>query len=226
MRECRTPEASAKGGPSTDLHPPIKKPPFGGLFIGGQRGISNPRTAFTVTHFPGVRLQPLGHLSALEPREIYCPGLPASGLEMPRFPGGCLVLGRGSRVQAGAGCGNAKSSIASGDLPLTHHHLVGAKGRRCSTSASKCARAMICSAGLAARACCTICPASKPSGMATNRSSRARDIGGGQHRPSTRHCRRYAPPARRSRSPDRAFLDHQERRAALQAIGDQLPTRP
>ena len=24
---------------------------------------SNPRTAFTVTHFPGVRLQPLGHLS-------------------------------------------------------------------------------------------------------------------------------------------------------------------
>ena len=25
---------------------------------------SNPRTAFTVTHFPGVRLQPLGHLSA------------------------------------------------------------------------------------------------------------------------------------------------------------------
>jgi hypothetical protein len=30
---------------------------------------SNPRTAFTVTHFPGVRLQPLGHLS-LGPRDI------------------------------------------------------------------------------------------------------------------------------------------------------------
>ena len=27
---------------------------------------SNPRTAFTVTHFPGVRLQPLGHLSSPE----------------------------------------------------------------------------------------------------------------------------------------------------------------
>src|SRR5580700_7487863 len=34
---------------------------------------SNPRTAFTVTHFPGVRLQPLGHLSSPECAEIYWP---------------------------------------------------------------------------------------------------------------------------------------------------------
>ena len=38
---------------------------------------SNPRTAFTVTHFPGVRLQPLGHLSALGDGEYTPPALPA-----------------------------------------------------------------------------------------------------------------------------------------------------
>ncbi len=30
---------------------------------GGQRGIRTPDTLFTYTRFPGVRLQPLGHLS-------------------------------------------------------------------------------------------------------------------------------------------------------------------
>lgn len=33
------------------------------VFIGGQRGIRTPDTLFTYTRFPGVRLQPLGHLS-------------------------------------------------------------------------------------------------------------------------------------------------------------------
>ena len=31
--------------------------------IGGQGGIRTPDTLFTYTRFPGVRLQPLGHLS-------------------------------------------------------------------------------------------------------------------------------------------------------------------
>src|SRR5215472_9278230 len=40
---------------------------------------SNPRTAFTVTHFPGVRLQPLGHLSTLGKGEIHRPGAVRQG---------------------------------------------------------------------------------------------------------------------------------------------------
>lgn len=31
--------------------------------LGGQRGIRTPDTLLTYTRFPGVRLQPLGHLS-------------------------------------------------------------------------------------------------------------------------------------------------------------------
>src|SRR3546814_1541959 len=34
-----------------------------GRILGGQRGIRTPDTLFTYTRFPGVRLQPLGHLS-------------------------------------------------------------------------------------------------------------------------------------------------------------------
>ena len=34
-----------------------------GLYIGGERGIRTLDTLLTYTHFPGVRLQPLGHLS-------------------------------------------------------------------------------------------------------------------------------------------------------------------
>ena len=46
-------------------HPPslpIKKAPERGLFIGREDGIRTHET-FRFTHFPGVRLQPLGHLS-------------------------------------------------------------------------------------------------------------------------------------------------------------------
>ena len=34
-----------------------------GFLIGGERGIRTLDTLLTYTHFPGVRLQPLGHLS-------------------------------------------------------------------------------------------------------------------------------------------------------------------
>ncbi len=46
-----------------------KMPSFvGRAFIGLRRGRdSNPRYAFTYTHFPGVLLQPLGHLSYYSP---------------------------------------------------------------------------------------------------------------------------------------------------------------
>jgi hypothetical protein len=40
---------------------------------------SNPRTAFTVTHFPGVRLQPLGHLSCQGEGEIHGQGAGGKG---------------------------------------------------------------------------------------------------------------------------------------------------
>ncbi len=46
---------------------------------------SNPRTAFTVTHFPGVRLQPLGHLSALEWGKYTVGPVPASYLKIKGF---------------------------------------------------------------------------------------------------------------------------------------------
>ena len=43
-----------------------KKPPIGGSFVsGGERGIRTLDTLLTYTHFPGVRLQPLSHLSKL-----------------------------------------------------------------------------------------------------------------------------------------------------------------
>ena len=45
--------------------PPIKRAPKWGPFYWRTERDSNPRTAFTVTHFPGVRLQPLGHLSEI-----------------------------------------------------------------------------------------------------------------------------------------------------------------
>ena len=35
-----------------------------------REGDSNPRYGFPYTHFPGVRLKPLGHLSASRPRTI------------------------------------------------------------------------------------------------------------------------------------------------------------
>ena len=43
-----------------------------GFFInsGGQRGIRTPDTLFTYTRFPGVRLQPLGHLSFSHQSEV------------------------------------------------------------------------------------------------------------------------------------------------------------
>jgi hypothetical protein len=34
-------------------------------FNGGERGIRTPDTGSPYTHFPGVRLQPLGHLSSI-----------------------------------------------------------------------------------------------------------------------------------------------------------------
>ncbi len=41
-----------------------KEPAFGRLFgIGGEGGIRTLDTLLTYTHFPGVLLQPLGHLS-------------------------------------------------------------------------------------------------------------------------------------------------------------------
>ena len=43
-----------------------KKPAIAGfLLIGGERGIRTLDTLLTYTHFPGVRLQPLGHLSVI-----------------------------------------------------------------------------------------------------------------------------------------------------------------
>src|SRR6185312_7539925 len=64
----------------------------------------------------------------------------------------------------------AKSSMASAisRSPITTR--LAPRDRRCSTSASKWARATIGSSGLARRACCTICPASNAWGMATNNS--------------------------------------------------------
>jgi hypothetical protein len=55
-------------------HSANKKAPFRGLFYWRTERDSNPRTAFTVTHFPGVRLQPLGHLSLPERGQLTCPG--------------------------------------------------------------------------------------------------------------------------------------------------------
>jgi hypothetical protein len=41
-----------------------KKPPKGGFLVsGGEEGIRTLDTLLTYTHFPGVLLQPLGHLS-------------------------------------------------------------------------------------------------------------------------------------------------------------------
>ncbi len=49
---------------SIPLCPIIKKAPVGGLFnYGGERGIRTLDTGLPYTHFPGVLLQPLGHLS-------------------------------------------------------------------------------------------------------------------------------------------------------------------
>ena len=52
--------------PGEASHPlsPTKKPSVAGPFlIGGERGIRTLDTLLTYTHFPGVRLQPLGHLT-------------------------------------------------------------------------------------------------------------------------------------------------------------------
>ena len=43
------------------------------LEIGGQRGIRTPDTLVTYTRFPGVRLQPLGHLSGILHHDTYLP---------------------------------------------------------------------------------------------------------------------------------------------------------
>ena len=59
---------------------------------------SNPRTAFTVTHFPGVRLQPLGHLSTLGKGEIHRHGRvgqgPASWPESQAIQAVCMACRR------------------------------------------------------------------------------------------------------------------------------------
>ena len=55
---CRTRECSHP------LSPPHKKSPNKGLVLcGGERGIRTLDTRLAYTHFPGVLLQPLGHLS-------------------------------------------------------------------------------------------------------------------------------------------------------------------
>jgi hypothetical protein len=54
---------------------------------------SNPRTAFTVTHFPGVRLQPLGHLSALEKGRYTGPTTAARPVKKSRTKGFFLWVG-------------------------------------------------------------------------------------------------------------------------------------
>jgi hypothetical protein len=86
-------------GPFTDLDPPIKNPARSRVFYWRTERDSNPRTAFTVTHFPGVRLQPLGHLSALEWGKYTVGPVPASYLkikgfwpETGLFPGPSLAL--------------------------------------------------------------------------------------------------------------------------------------
>ena len=52
-------------GSSTPPSPPVtKKAPFGAFFVtGGEGGIRTLDTLLTYTHFPGVLLQPLGHLT-------------------------------------------------------------------------------------------------------------------------------------------------------------------
>ena len=51
-------------GSSTLPNRPIKNPTLrSGSFIGGEGGIRTLETLLTFTHFTGVRLQPLGHLS-------------------------------------------------------------------------------------------------------------------------------------------------------------------
>ena len=40
-----------------------KKPPFSGFFVCGETGIRTQGTLLRYTHFPGVLLRPLGHLS-------------------------------------------------------------------------------------------------------------------------------------------------------------------
>ena len=79
-RDCArvlTPCGGACGGPKCsrilsnrvliDPHyqPDIKKTPLCGAFLmpGGERGIRTLDTLLTYTHFPGVLLKPLGHLS-------------------------------------------------------------------------------------------------------------------------------------------------------------------
>ena len=41
----------------------IKKPPYSGFFSCGETGIRTQGTLLAYTHFPGVLLRPLGHLS-------------------------------------------------------------------------------------------------------------------------------------------------------------------
>ena len=48
---------------STIFRPDKKTPALPGFSIGGEGGIRTLDTLLTYTHFPGVRLQPLGHLS-------------------------------------------------------------------------------------------------------------------------------------------------------------------
>ena len=65
-------------GLSTSLWSANKKPRRkAGVFYWRTERDSNPRTAFTVTHFPGVRLQPLGHLSCQGEGEIHGPVRPS-----------------------------------------------------------------------------------------------------------------------------------------------------
>ena len=68
-RFCRTRLRPPPSGP------PIKNPARGRAFYWRTERDSNPRTAFTVTHFPGVRLQPLGHLSCQGEGGIHAPGV-------------------------------------------------------------------------------------------------------------------------------------------------------
>jgi hypothetical protein len=72
---------------------------------------SNPRTAFTVTHFPGVRLQPLGHLSAPGRGRYTAPRRPARvgfAPEKPADSGGLPTIPRSGSARDAAAAASAR----------------------------------------------------------------------------------------------------------------------
>ena len=83
-QNCLSAILSNKGSSTSPQSANKKAPTSGGFFIGGQGGIRTLERLLTVTHFPGVRLQPLGHLSVtLRSGGDTRPGLPPQGPAKP-----------------------------------------------------------------------------------------------------------------------------------------------